>query len=162
MQEVGPDQSGEHGRTRDGALCGLSHAQQQEGDEGYSDLDADGILGGADEARDLEGLLDPTEEQFDGPASAVEFGDLLGAGIEVVGQDTQHLSGLGRDADLAYRVLHWIVAVSRLACWQEADAVGEDIAAGCDRQFLHHFERGVGFEAGDDAATGSVERGQKA
>ena len=58
--EVGADQSGEDDRARNGFLCGLGKAQQEEGDEGDGNLDADGILGGADKAGDLKGLLDPS------------------------------------------------------------------------------------------------------
>src|ERR1700674_4106694 len=92
VHEVGADQSGEDDRTLNAFLCGLSQAQQQEGDECDSNLDAYSVLGGADEASDLEGLLDPAEEQLDGPTPAVEISDLLGAGIEVVRQDAQHRS----------------------------------------------------------------------
>src|ERR1700692_1886776 len=100
VDEVAADQSGEDDRTLNALLCGLSQAQQQEGDECDSNLDAYSILGGADEASDLEGLLDPAEDQLDSPTSAVEISDFLGAGIEVVRQDAQHLSGVGRDPHL--------------------------------------------------------------
>jgi GST-like protein len=40
---------------------------------------------------------------------------------------------------------------------EEADAVGEDVAAFGDRQLFHHIERRVGFEAGDDPAAGGIE-----
>ena len=84
VHEVGADQSGEDGRTLNVFLSGLGQAQQQKGDECDRDLDSHGILGGADEAGDLEGLLDPAEEQLDGPASAVEISNLLCAGIEII------------------------------------------------------------------------------
>jgi hypothetical protein len=45
-------------------------------------LDAHGVLRGAQELGDFEDLLDPAEEQLDGPAALVEVGDFLGAGIE--------------------------------------------------------------------------------
>src|ERR1700752_2661590 len=129
VHEVGADQSGEDDRTLNALLCSLGQAQQQEGDESDSNLDAYGILGGADEASDLEGLLDPAEEQLDSPTSAVEIGDLLCAGIEFIRQDAQHLSSVGRDPSLPHRVLHRIAAALGLACGEEADAVGEDGAA---------------------------------
>src|SRR5258708_4313195 len=69
VHEIDADQSGEGAGTLDAFLHGLGEAQHQEGDERDRDLDAHGILGSADEARDSEGLLDPAEEQFDGPAS---------------------------------------------------------------------------------------------
>ncbi len=39
------------------------------------------FLGGSEEVADLEGLLDPSEEQLDRPASFVEGGNFLGAGV---------------------------------------------------------------------------------
>ncbi len=52
-------------------LVVLGHTQEQEGDEDDGDLDAYGVLGGAEEMADFQGLLDPAEEQFDRPASLV-------------------------------------------------------------------------------------------
>ena len=49
MHEIGADEAGEGERAAGEVLCGLSQAQQQEGDEGDGDLDAHGILGGAEE-----------------------------------------------------------------------------------------------------------------
>src|SRR3982074_3002466 len=94
VHKVGADQSGEDDRALD-FLSGLGQAEQQEGDQCDSNLDTHGIFGGAYEPCDLEGLLDPAEEQFDGPTSAVEISDLLCAGIEVIRQDAQDLSGIG-------------------------------------------------------------------
>src|SRR6202008_3589104 len=104
-----------------------------------------------------EGLLDPAEEQLDGPTSAVEISDLLCAGIEVVRQDAQYLSGIGRDPHLPHGILYRITAAPGLACGEEADAVGEDVGALGDRQFFHHVERRVGFEPGHDPAADGVE-----
>ena len=146
VHEIGVDQSGKDERSLNAFLCGLGQTQQQEGDERDGNLDAYGILGGADEASDLEDLLDPTEEQLDGPTSAVEIGDLLCAGIEVIRQDTQHLSGVRRDPHLPHRILHRIATALGLACGEESDPVGEDVTALRDRQFVYHIERGVGFE----------------
>jgi hypothetical protein len=73
-----------------------------------------------------------------------------------VRQDAQHLSGVGGDAHLANRVLHRIAAALSLSSRQKADAVGEDEAVGRKRQFLDQFEWRVGFEAGDDAASGGA------
>ena len=87
VHEVGADESGEGERCFDGGLCGLCDAEEQEGDKSDGNLDAQGVLAGAEKVPDPEGLLDPSEEQLDGPSSFVELGDLSGAGIEVVGQD---------------------------------------------------------------------------
>src|SRR5260370_16717967 len=96
VHEIGADQSGKDERSVNAFLCGLGQTQQQEGDERDGNLDAYGILGGANETSDLEDLLDPAEEQLDGPTSAVEIGDLFCAGIEVIRQDTQHPSSVPR------------------------------------------------------------------
>src|SRR5690606_168778 len=64
MHEVGAHQSGEGER----AFCdpgGVSgEFEQQIGDHGHGDLDADGVFRAADKVPDLEGLLDPSEEQL--------------------------------------------------------------------------------------------------
>src|SRR6201999_648641 len=129
------------------------------GDEGNGDLDAYGILGDPDEASDLEGLLDPTEEQLDSPAPAIEVGNFFCAGIEIIRQDAQHLSGVGREANLAHSILHWIASAPGLACRQKADAVREDVAALGDSHLPDYVERGVGLEAGHDPAPGGIEGG---
>ncbi len=61
------DQAGERQRACDGGLGFLGHAQQQECDQGGGDLGSHGVLGDAEEAGDLERLLDPAEEQLDIP-----------------------------------------------------------------------------------------------
>src|SRR6267142_4656940 len=133
VHEVGADQPGEDDRAWNGFLGGLGKAQQQEGDQCDRNLDAYGILGGADKASDLEGLLDPAEEQLNGPAAAIEIGEFLGAGIEIVRQDAQYLAGVVRDPNFAHRVLHWVVPASGLTCRKEADAIGEDVAVRRDQ-----------------------------
>ena len=61
VHKVQADQAGECQAARDrilGLVCG---AQDQIGDQRGEDLDGDGILRGAEEALDLEVLLDPFE-----------------------------------------------------------------------------------------------------
>jgi hypothetical protein len=43
---------------------------------------------------DLEGVLEPAEEQFDLPATLAEFGDLGGRSIEIVGEDAQDFAAV--------------------------------------------------------------------
>ena len=101
VHEVGADQSGV-GERREGDLVGvLDEAQEQVGDEGAGDLDADGVFGAADEVADAEGLFDPSEEELDGPATLVEVGDLLGGGVEVVGDDAQGRLAAVEDAPIS-------------------------------------------------------------
>ena len=104
MHEIDAHQSGEGERALDKALSRLCQAQQQEGDQRDGDLDADGVFGSSEEARDLECLLDPAKEQLDCPAPLVELGNLLRGGIEIVGEDAQHLAGISFDAHLAHRI----------------------------------------------------------
>src|SRR6202011_5187152 len=93
MHDVELNKPGKAQRTADGGLQSLRHAQQQKSDQGDGHLDADCVVGGAEEAGDLQCLLDPAEEQLDAPAALVEIRDLLGGGLEIVGQDPQHLAG---------------------------------------------------------------------
>src|ERR1700738_1069144 len=93
VHKVGADQSGEGNLAFNICLSGLCQTQQQKGDEGDSDLDTYGILGAGYDPGDLGDLLAPGEEQFDGPTPAVEIGDFLCKGVEIVRQDAQHLSG---------------------------------------------------------------------
>jgi hypothetical protein len=52
-------------------LGGLGQTQQQEGDQGDGDLDADGIFAAPEEMADFQGLLDPAEEQRPAPAQVL-------------------------------------------------------------------------------------------
>lgn len=61
VHQVGADEAGEGERTFDELLGGLGHPQQQEGDQGDGDLNADGVFAGAEEMADFQGLLDPAE-----------------------------------------------------------------------------------------------------
>src|SRR5258707_9687298 len=52
------------GAGREAAGCGvMQDAQQHEGDERHVDLDADGVFAAAEEAADLEVLLEPLEHE---------------------------------------------------------------------------------------------------
>ncbi len=74
MRQVEAHQASEGERAGDGALPGLGQPQQQKGNQRDGDLDAHSILAGAEKTADLEGLLDPAEEQLDRPAALVEIG----------------------------------------------------------------------------------------
>src|ERR1041384_4939162 len=75
----------------------VSQPQQQEGNQGDRDLNANRGFRGSEEVADLQGLLDPAKEQLDRPAPAVEIGNLLRAGLKIIGEDAQHLAGLDRN-----------------------------------------------------------------
>ena len=60
-EEVEPEHGGEVGQGPAGAGEVMEPAQQQQGDEGCPNLDAEGVLAGADEGADLEVLLEGLE-----------------------------------------------------------------------------------------------------
>src|SRR5579859_4743981 len=62
--------------------------------DGDPDLGFDGILGGTVKGLDAQVLLDPFEEEFDMPATTVQFGDDVSRKSEVVGQKYQPLFSL--------------------------------------------------------------------
>jgi hypothetical protein len=77
-----------------GAAEEFEIGDHQVGDEGDPDLTEDGIGGIAEEALDLEVLLDPFEEQLDLPSTAVDLGD-GGRGERLgVGEEDIVLAGL--------------------------------------------------------------------
>ena len=143
MHEIRADEAGEGERAVDDLGGVLSEAQDEEGDEGYGDLDAHGVLGSAEEVTDFEGLLDPAEEQFDLPAALVEVGNFLGGGVEIVGQDAQLLAGLGIDADFTDGIGEGVLTASCQAGGKVTDAVGEDRRARRKRLLLDDDKRGV-------------------
>ena len=130
MHEIICDQAGECKAALDAVLYSVSGAQEQECDQCDGDLDAHGVLGCAEEVPDFEGVLDPAEEQFDLPATFVKFGDLVGWSIEIVGDDAQDFTGLGRHAQFADRVGKRVLARTRLPRRQMADTVGQNGRAG--------------------------------
>jgi hypothetical protein len=66
VHQIGADKAGEGERAFDGVLSRLGETQQHEGDQRHGDLEAHGVLAGADEVADVERLLDPAEEQLNG------------------------------------------------------------------------------------------------
>ena len=60
-------------------------------------------------------LLDPFEEQFDLPATAIELGDGQRRDGEVVGQEDQRLAGFGiAITDATQRVADTCIAVAQM------------------------------------------------
>ena len=93
VHDVDANEASKREYSQDVGLGRLRHADQDVGDKSNEDLDADGVLGGAEEVLDPEVLLGPFEEQLDLPTLLVEVGDLLGWGVEIVGEDAQDLAG---------------------------------------------------------------------
>src|SRR5688572_10052562 len=84
MHEVGADESNEF----EEAMFYLGHlaqqVEEQEGDQRHRDLNADRVLGTAEEVSDLQHLLHQPEEQLDLPPPFVQVSDLLRRRIELV------------------------------------------------------------------------------
>ena len=82
----------------------------------------------------------------------------------VVGEDAQHLAGVGPDLNLAHRLGERVLAAPGLALRQQADTVRENVAVFVFGQgaFGARRQRRVGLETGDDAAAGAVQRGPPA
>ena len=104
VHDVESDEAGEGEGLFDGFLCCLSHSEEDVADQGDEELCAHAVFGGCEEVADLEVLLDPFEEQLDLPALFVEFCDVFGGGVEIVGQDPDLLAGGEAHDDLAHRV----------------------------------------------------------
>src|SRR5260221_13751248 len=91
-EETVADELGEADWQDGDAVQAGGDAQQYEGDHGGQDLQADGVFGSADEAPEVEMLLDPAEQQLDLPARLVEAGDGDGGALLIVGQQVQRLA----------------------------------------------------------------------
>ncbi len=61
VHEIGPDEPREGERALNGLLRCPGEVQQREGNQRDSDLDPYGVLAGAEDVLDLQGLLDPAE-----------------------------------------------------------------------------------------------------
>ena len=77
LHEIGADKSGEGKQTFDNSVRLMGKAQKHESDQGNGNLNAHGVFGRSQEAFDLQGLLDPAEEQLDIPSALVQSCDVL-------------------------------------------------------------------------------------
>src|SRR5215467_7693055 len=93
VHQIGPDEPGEGERAHNDFVGLMGEAQQQESDQCDSDLDTHGIFGGSEEVSDLQGLLDPAEEQLDGPPALVEVGEFLRGRSDIRLKEAKHLAG---------------------------------------------------------------------
>ena len=162
MHQIDAYETGKSERAFYGGLCFLCHLQQQIGNQGDGDLDAYGILTAAQEMLNPQGLFDPLEEQFDGPAALIQIRDLLRRRFEIVGEDAQDLTCISPYRDLAHQLEEGVEAAGRLAQGQLAGAVREDIAALGTLVFGEDFKGRILLEAGDDTAVCLVQLGPSA
>src|SRR5258708_2425017 len=118
MHEICTDQPGEGERAFHDLVGVVRQTQQDESNEGYRDLNTDGILGGPEEVADFQGLFDTSKEQLDGPSTLVQVGDFLCADGQIIGEDAQYLAGLDYDLDFAHPARHRIVPGSGEPFWK--------------------------------------------
>jgi hypothetical protein len=157
MHEVGADEPRKGERARHDPAGLMRQTQQQEGDQRGDDLNPNRILGGAEEVGNLQSVLDPAKEQLDVPSALVQSRDVLGFGVEIVGEDPQHLAGVDNHLDLACGARHRIAAGGGEPRRQMADAIADDRRSRRHRPFFDDAEARIGLQARDDATSGIVE-----
>src|SRR5260370_32833921 len=123
LHHVGSDEAGEGEWACDDFIGVVSQTQQQKGGQRDRDLNANGVFGSSQEVADLQGLLDPSKEQLDGPSTLVQVGDVLRACLKIIGEDVQHLAGLDDDANFTDEIRHWVVAGWGEPIWEEIVAL---------------------------------------
>jgi hypothetical protein len=94
---------GEAQRRHFDAIQPRCKAQEQIGDHGGEDLQANSRLVGAEERADIEMLLDPTEQEFDLPAALVEGRDLDRRPLEIIGDESDGSTLVALDANTSQR-----------------------------------------------------------
>ena len=126
--------------------------QQQQGDQGCPNLDAEGVFAGADEGLDGQVLLEGLEEQLYLPALLVDGGDGGGAELQQVGEQD--------DLPLVFGIPYHRAAQKAgtvrpsLEASKANDLIGEDVAILREFAFLDHFKRGVVLQAGHEENAG--------
>ncbi len=151
MHKICLDEPGEGERALDDSVGIVRQAQQQKGDEGNRNLNANGVLGGSQEVIDFQSLLDPSKEQLDRPSALVQVRDVLCARGQIVGEDAQHRAGLDNDPDFTDQSPHRIAAGRGKPLRQISGPIAEDRRARGDRPILDDLETRIGFEARHNA-----------
>ena len=114
-----------------------------------------GVLAGAQKCLDPQVLLDPFEEQFDLPSLTVQVGNQFGLQCEVVGQESDALSGVVLDHHPAQSC--W-VALARIKHGQYAGLIANDLrGTAIHRVRVTPLELGVALGAGDKEGLGLVD-----
>ena len=147
-KEIHAQHRGEHGKgpRRLGEM--MKPFQQQQGDEGCPNLDAQGVFADADEAFDLQVLFERLEKQFDLPAFAVDLGHRRGPEFEMVGEqhDFPFLLGVPHHhAAQRMRAFGWGAGAG-----EADDFVGQDVAVARNGPPFDDLVDGVVFHAGDE------------
>src|SRR5258708_11488007 len=97
------DEAGKADGRHDDAAFACGDPQQQISDHGSDDLQADRVLGAAEELAKLQMLLDPAEQQFDLPAGFVKRGDLDRRAFQIVSDEGEFCAVIAPEADAAHR-----------------------------------------------------------
>ena len=84
-------------KTAGQGIFALGDRDEQVGAQRRPDLDANSIGRGAEKSAQAQVLLDPTEEQLDRPAAAVNLRDDQRFEVESVGQENEGLAGFRID-----------------------------------------------------------------
>jgi len=126
--------------------------EQEQGNQGCPNLNAERIFARSHKGLDLEVLLDGLEEHLDFPAVLVDRGDGGGTELQVVGQEDQrplvgripnhHPPERGRASLLGFHA------------GQTDDVIGQDVAVPGQVSFHDHFVQGVVFHACDEEDAG--------
>ena len=145
MHKIRLDEPGEGKRALDDFVGIVREAQQQKGYEGDRNLNANGVLGGAQKVADFQGLLDPSKEQLDGPSTFIQISDFLCAHGQIIGEDAQHLAGLDQDPNFADQIRHRVGAGSGEPFGKVSGSIAQDRRSRHDRPILDDCKRGIGL-----------------
>src|SRR5690606_29724644 len=133
--------------------------QQEQGDQGCPNLDAQCVLTGADKGLHGQVLLQRFEEQFDFPALFVDSGDGGGAEFQQVReQDDLALIFGVPDHDAAQQLR--VIGLGSGA-GESNELVGADIPVRWDLAFLDHLEGGILLQSGDEEHSGHAPAGEQ-
>jgi hypothetical protein len=146
-EQVEAEQRGQIGQGPIGLGEMMQPFEEQQGDQGCPNLNAERILAGADEGLHGQILLHRFEEQFDLPAFFVDGGDRGGAELQQIGE--QH--------DLALVLLvpnddtpeQAGTVLFGLGTGETNDLITEDASMGGDLAVVDHLIGGIVFEPGD-------------
>src|ERR1700738_106911 len=162
LEEAQGDQIGE-AQDRDlDAMTAGGDAQQRVGEHRGKDLEADGVVVVAEEAADVEMLLDPAKQQLDLPSRLVEGGDVDAGAFEVIGQQGDGFAVGSLDPEPAQADRQMRIALAGQAHLTVLEH-GETIALReRDRALANDLEAHVGLGSGDEDRVLLSDRGPPA
>src|SRR5271154_7629196 len=137
VHEVCADERGEGERAGDEFGSVVGQSQQQECDQRDRNLNANRVFGSSEEVANLQGLFDPSKEQLDSPSPLVQVGDVLRAGVEIIGEDAQHLAGIVDHSDFADETRHWVATRCGEPLGKIPGPIAEHRASWRDRPILN-------------------------